>query len=67
MAPFSGCQSVRTSLFRYVVEVADELARLVVDGVVAFFERIEFFKDLYRDGHIVLLKALDGRVVVQDH
>jgi hypothetical protein len=64
--PFSGCQSERTSQFRYVVEVADEFARLVVDGVVAFFEGVEFFKDLYRDGHIVFCEVLDGRVVVED-
>ena len=45
---------------RYLIEVADELAGLVVDRVIAFFEGIQFFKDLYRDGHIMLFKALNG-------
>ncbi len=49
------------------VEVPDELPRLVVDGVVAFFEGVKFFKDLDGDGDAMLLEAFDGRVVVKDH
>ena len=53
--------------FRDVVEEADEFPRLVVDGVVSFLERVKFLQHLDGDGHVMLLEASDGRVVVQDH
>ena len=45
---------------RYAVEVADELARLVVDRIIPLLEGIEFFEHLYRYGYIVLFEVGDG-------
>src|SRR5690606_41632508 len=56
----------RRDLHSFPTRRSSDLARLVVDGIVAFLECIEFFKYLYRDGHIMLLEVGDGRVVVQD-
>jgi hypothetical protein len=48
----------------YLIDIADELARCEILGVVAFFEIVELLKDGDRDYYIMLFKIFYRGVVV---